>query len=210
MTRLAQTERAALCDTALEVGPDQPTLSGEWTVKDLVVHLLVREGSPAAVGIMVAAFARFTEAESRRVGRRDFAELVAGLRRGPPRLSPLAVPRLDELANTLEYLIHHEDIRRAQPTWSPRLLGDEAERTLWPMVRTMGRRLVRRVPVGLTIADSVSGSTAVLTGGAPEVVVRGVPSEIALYLYGRSPHTRVELLGDDDAVARLRATSLGT
>ena len=53
MTRLAQTERAALCDTALQVGEDQPTLSGEWTVKDLVVHLLVREGSPAAVGILV-------------------------------------------------------------------------------------------------------------------------------------------------------------
>jgi uncharacterized protein (TIGR03085 family) len=209
MTRLAQTERSALCDTALEVGPDQPTLSGEWTVKDLVVHLLVREGSPAAVGIAVAPLAWLTAAEYRRVGRRGFPELVGRLRNGPPRLSPYAVPKLDDLANTLEFFVHHEDIRRAQPTWTPRGLGDDVERTLWPMVRGFGKRLVRRSPAGVTIADSSTGSTAELTSGEQSVTVRGLPSEVTLYVFGRRDQAHVELLGDDDAVARLKATALG-
>jgi uncharacterized protein (TIGR03085 family) len=207
MTRLAQTERAALCDTALQVGADQPTLSGEWTVKDLVVHLVVREGSPAALGIAVAPLAWLTEAEYRRVGRRGFPELVGKLRNGPPRLSPYAVPKLDDLSNTLEFFVHHEDIRRAQPTWTPRTLGDDYERTLWSMIRGFGKRLVRTSPVGVTIANTVTGSTAVLNSGVPSVTVRGLPSEVALYLFGRRDQARVELLGDDEAVDRLKAHS---
>lgn len=209
MTRLARTERSALCDTALEVGEDQPTLSGEWTVKDLIVHLLVREGSPAAVGIVVAPLAWLTEAQSRRVGRRGFAELVEKLRNGPPRLSPYAVPKLDDLANSLEFFVHHEDIRRAQPTWSPRALGDDIERTLWPMVRSFGKRLVRKSPVGVTIADTITGSTAVLKSGVPSVTIRGLPSEVTLYVFNRCDQARVELLGDEDAVARFKGTTLG-
>src|SRR4051794_10618205 len=87
MTSLAQTERAALCDLALQLGEDQPTLAGEWTVKDLVVHLLLREGSPAAVGITVPALAGVADAASRRIARQDFPVLVERLRTGPPRLS---------------------------------------------------------------------------------------------------------------------------
>jgi len=120
---MAQSERAALCDLALQVGEDQPTLSGDWTVKDLVVHLLVREGSPAAVGILLSPLSKLTDLESQRLGRRDFAVLVEKLRSGPPVYSPYAVPRLDALLNTLEFFVHHEDIRRAQPDWSARDLA---------------------------------------------------------------------------------------
>jgi len=207
--RLAQTERAELCDLALQVGGDQPTLSGDWTVKDLVVHLLVREGSPAAAGIVVSPLARLTELESRRVGRRDFAVLVEKLRKGPPLLSPYAVPRLDALFNTLEFFVHHEDVRRAQPAWSPRVLGDEAEKTLWAMIRTAGKGLTRGAEVGITIENSVTGSTSVLKTGGDPVTVRGLPSEVTLFVFGRKPQARVELLGDPGAVARLSAASLG-
>ena len=55
MTRMARTERDALCDLALQLGESEPTLCGDWSVKDLVVHLLVRERSPAAAGITAAA-----------------------------------------------------------------------------------------------------------------------------------------------------------
>src|SRR4051794_3718951 len=84
MTRLARAERAALCDLALQLGEDQPTLCEGWTVKDLVVHLLVRERSPAAVGIVVPPAARLTTLASRRRARQPFAELVETLRGGPP------------------------------------------------------------------------------------------------------------------------------
>jgi uncharacterized protein (TIGR03085 family) len=206
---MAQVERAALCDEALRVGPDRPTLSGEWTVKELVVHLLVREGSPAAVGIFVTPLAGLTARVSERLGRRDFAELVERLRSGPPRLSPYAVPRLDTLFNTLEYFVHHEDIRRAQPDWSPRVLDDDAEKTLWSMVRTAGKGLTRGAPVGVTLENATTGSLAVLKRGAPTVTVRGLPSELTLFVFGRRPQAEVELRGDDDAVARLSEASLG-
>jgi uncharacterized protein (TIGR03085 family) len=209
MTRLAQTERAALCDTALAVGPGRPTLCAGWTVKDLVVHLLVREGSPAAVGIQVAAFAGLTAAASRRVGRRDFPDLVERLRNGPPRLSPLAIPRLDALANTLELFVHHEDVRRAQPGWTARTLGPDADRLLWAQVQPLGRRLVRKVPAAVRIEDAASGATAVLRQGGPEVTVRGLPGEVVLYLFGRGAQADVEVRGDDEAVAGLAGTSLG-
>ncbi len=206
---MAQVERAELCDVALQVGEDQPTLCGDWTVKDLVVHLLVREGSPAAAGIVVPGLSRLTDLEMRRVGRREFAVLVEKLRSGPPVYSPYAVPKLDTLVNTLEFFVHHEDIRRAQPEWSPRKLGDAAEKQLWSMVRTAGKGLTRSAPVGVTIENSVTGSRAVLNAGTPTVTVRGLPSEVTLYVFGRSAQARVELLGDDDAVARLSETSLG-
>lgn len=209
MTRMARTERTALCDTALQVGEDQPTLCGEWTVKDLVVHLLVRERSPAAAGIVVKPLAGLTELESRRLGSRDFAVLVEKLRHGPPRWSPYALPRLDAMLNTLEFFVHHEDIRRAQPGWEPRELMTEQQKLLWAMVRTAGKGLVRRAPVGVTLENATTGSRAVLREAGDQVVVYGEPSETALFVFGRQPQARVELLGDEAAVSRLRAASLG-
>ena len=40
----AQRERAALVETMRTVGPDAPTLCGDWTTRDLAAHLVVREG----------------------------------------------------------------------------------------------------------------------------------------------------------------------
>lgn len=206
---MSRTERSELCDLALQVGGDQPTLCEGWTVKDLVVHLLVRERSPAAVGIAVAPLAGLTEFEYRRVGRGDFPVLVEKLRNGPPALSPYAVPKVEAILNTVEFFVHHEDIRRAQPEWTPRALEEDEEKLLWSMVRTAGKRMTRKAPVGVTIENSVTGSRAVLREGSPEVTVRGLPSELTLFVFGRQPQARVELLGDDDAVARLSSTPLG-
>jgi len=208
MTSLARTERVALCDTALRVGASAPTLCGDWTVKDLTVHLLVRERSPAALGIALKPIAPLTDLEYRRVGRSSFPVLVDRLRSGPPRLSPYALPRVDALLNSLEFFVHHEDIRRAQPDWSPRALGGDDERTLWSMLAPAGRRLTRSVPVGLTIQDTVTGASAVLRSGSPSVTVSGAPGDLVLYVFGRSAQARVELSGEPDAVARLRGTTL--
>jgi uncharacterized protein (TIGR03085 family) len=111
--------------------------------------------------------------------------------------------------NTVEFFVHHEDIRRAQPEWEPRTLADEEEKLLWSMVRTAGKGMTRKAQVGVAIENSVTGSRAVLKDDAPMVTVRGLPSEVTLYTVGRKQHARVELLGDDAAVARLSATTLG-
>jgi len=209
MTRLARSERDALCDLAVQVGPDRPTLCEGWTVKDLVVHLLVREGSPAAVGITVARLAPLTDAAAARTARRPFPELVERLRHGPPWYSPFALPKVDALVNTLELLVHHEDVRRAQPGWAPRDLGERAEGTVWSMLATPGRSLTRKAPVGVSMENAVTADVRVLRDATPSVTVKGPPTEVALYLFGRSAHAQVELLGDVEAVERLSATSLG-
>lgn len=206
---MAQSERRALCDTALQVGEDQPTLCGDWTVKDLVVHLLVRERSLGAVGIAVGPLARVTEAEMRRVGKAGFAELVERLRGGPPPWSPYAVPKIDQLTNTLEFFVHHEDIRRAQDGWEPRELGDDEQKLLWSMVRTAGKQLVRNATVGVWLRNATTGSEVVLKDASEPVVVTGVPSELTMFAFGRQQQARVELSGPDEAVATLTGASLG-
>lgn len=209
MTSLARTERDALCDLALELGPDAPTLSGEWTVKDLVVHLLVRESSPSAVGIVVPALARLTAWESGLRSRRDPPELVEQLRQGPPRWSPLRLAALDRAMNTLEFFVHHEDLRRAQPTWEPRSPDARAEDALWNAIRMAGKGLVRSAAVGVTLERSDTAERAVLKSAGPAVIVRGLPSELVLFVYGRQPQARVDLDGAAADVAALTGADLG-
>jgi uncharacterized protein (TIGR03085 family) len=209
---MAQVERAALCDTALRIGEDQPTLCGGWTVKDLVVHLLLRERSPGALGIGLAPLSGLTQLEMRRIGREDFAVLVERLRSGPPRWSPYAVPKLDTTFNTLEFFVHHEDIRRAQPGWEPRDLGDDAQKLLWSMVRTAGKSLVRKADVGVSFENATTRSRAVLKDPPPDagtVVVSGLPSEVTMFAFGRKGQARVGLRGPDDAIAALTGSALG-
>ena len=209
MSRLARTERAALCDLALELGPDAPTLSGEWTVKDLVVHLLVREGSPAAVGIVVSPLSRLTDLASARLGRRDLSVLVERLREGPPFYSPYGLAKVDKTFNTLEFFVHHEDIRRAQDGWEPRQLDDRTQDVLWKMIRVGGKALVRSAAVGVTLERSDTGELAVLKESSEQVVVRGLPAELVMFAFGRQEQSRVELRGSDHAVARLTGADLG-
>ena len=70
MESMSRTERAALCNTALEAGEQAPTLCGRWTVKDLVIHLLVRERDPlGAPGILVPQLEQLTDRSARRLAR---------------------------------------------------------------------------------------------------------------------------------------------
>ena len=209
MTRMSRTERSALCDTALQAGEDRPTLCEGWTVKDLVVHLLVREGSPAAAGIVVKPLAGLTDAASRRLAREDFPVLVERLRGGPPRWSPYALPKLEPALNTLEFFVHHEDVRRAGPTWTPRELTDREQRALWKTLQVAAKGLTRGLDVGVTLERTDSPARTVVHEGTPMVRVRGLPSELALFVFGRTAVADVELLGDAAAVARLRGSDLG-
>jgi len=209
MSRLAQSERNALCDLALEVGPDAPTLAGDWTVKDLVVHLLVREGSPAAVGIVVRPLAGLTDRTSRRLARQDLAVLVERLRQGPPFYSPFGLAPLDKMLNTVEFFVHHEDIRRAQDGWEPRELPGRAQDALWKLVGLLGKGLVRTTKVGVVLERSDTSERTILKDAPAAVIVRGLPAELVMFVYGRQQQAQVELLGDDADVAALTGADLG-
>lgn len=208
MTSFARRERHSLCDLATASGPDAPTLSGEWTVKDLVVHMLVRERSPlGAPGILLPPLAGLTESVTRRLEQQDFDTLVARLR--SPRLTPVALDLVEARVNALEFFVHHEDIRRASPGWTARTLERHDESVLWSLIQLLGRGLVRPAGVPVTIERTDTAATATLRRGPSPAVVRGLPSEIVLFLYGRRENQGLSFDGPEDAVRRLRGADLG-
>src|SRR4051794_15467850 len=87
-------ERYELCDLMLELGPDVPTLCGEWTAFDLAAHLSIRERNPlSAPGIIVGGpFESFTQKLMDKEQRRGFEAVVARVRT-PPK-GPLSIPAL--------------------------------------------------------------------------------------------------------------------
>jgi uncharacterized protein (TIGR03085 family) len=201
---LARSERNALCDLLLEVGPDAPTLCGGWATRDLAAHLFVRENRPdAAMGIWLAPLSGWTDRVMGKTAGGDFPALVASIRSGPPRWSPMSIESLDADTNTIEYFVHHEDVRRAAPGWEPRLLDAEAAAALWSrLVRGKGV-LLRASPVGVVArpTDGPAAGTAVtLKGGEPPVTLSGPVGEIVLAAYGRRT-SGLEIDGESSDVA---------
>jgi len=212
MEPMSRTERAALCNSALEAGEEAPTLCGVWTVKDLVIHLLVRERDPlASPGILIPQLEKLTERSARRMADQDFTALVERVRSGPPRWSPMAVPPVDRMFNTLEFFVHHEDIRRATPGWQPRELTDRERRTLFKAAATAGKAFVRSagVPVEIRWTDGEREREAVLAKGDDPVVITGEPPELVMYLFGRDQHTGLSFDGPQEHVDALASADLG-
>src|SRR5918995_2840020 len=127
----ARAEREQLCELLLAVGPDAPTLCGDWTTRDLAAHLVVRERRPdGAIGILAKPLAGYGEKVRKHEAERDYDRIVDRVRRGPPLLSPMRPAPIERLVNTIEYFVHHEDVRRASGNWSGRQLDDELEQDL--------------------------------------------------------------------------------
>jgi uncharacterized protein (TIGR03085 family) len=140
-----------------------------------------------------------------RLARTDFGVLVERLR--GPWAVPFGIPGVEHVVNTLEFFVHHEDIRRAQPGWTARTLPETDEQTLWSYLEVVGRGLARQagVPVRLEWASR----TATLRRGEGAVVLRGLPSELALVLQGRARVADVAYDGPARSVAKLRGADLG-
>jgi uncharacterized protein (TIGR03085 family) len=211
VTSLARTERSALADLLDSVGPDQPTLCGDWTTRDLAAHLVVRERRPDTTpGIAISAFAGWTASVQDSYAERPYAELVELVRTGPGRLSPFSLPGADTFFNTTEYAIHHEDVRRAAPGWEPRDLPPRVQDTLWKALAGRApiafRGLACRVELHRT--DRPRAEPLVPSTGDSTVTISGEPMELLLCLFGRRDHARVEVGGDPTAVALLDAFDL--
>ncbi|MEU5721770.1 MULTISPECIES: TIGR03085 family metal-binding protein [unclassified Micromonospora] len=208
MPRYARSEREALADLLLDLGPDAPTIDEGWRTRDLAAHLTVRERRPdAAAGILLRPLRRYGEAVRRRTAAGPYAELVARVRR-PPVWSPVSNPLTDELVNTLEFFIHHEDVRRAQPGWLPRDLPAGFQAVLWKRAAGMARLALRRFPADLLVQAPGFGERTVGRGGDRLRVV-GAPGELVLFLSGRQRVARVQVDGPSAPAERLRAASLG-
>ncbi|GIJ31818.1 TIGR03085 family metal-binding protein [Micromonospora sediminimaris] len=208
MPRYARSEREALTELMSTLGPDAPTLNEGWTTRDLAAHLVVRERRPdAAAGIVLPPLSGHAERVRRQVAALDWTELLAQVRR-PPLWSPVSNPLTDELTNTLEFFIHHEDVRRARAGWQPRELPVGLERGLWRRVSTLGRMALRRFPAQVLVQAPGHGEVATGRGGEPLRLV-GTPGELALFLSGRQRAARVQLDGAPALADRFRTASLG-
>lgn len=206
---IARVERQQLCELLEQVGPQAPTLAGSWLARDLAAHLVVRESRPdAAAGIFVPFLRGHTEAVQQKVAAREWADLVAAVRSGPPKWSPFAIRAVDARANLGEFFIHHEDVRRAQPGWEPRVADGERYRALEALLMKLGRFLLRRCPVTVRL-DPGTGQPFVArrTSRHGSVTVVGTPDELALWCYGREDHAQVELIGSAADVLAVRSAN---
>jgi uncharacterized protein (TIGR03085 family) len=230
-------ERLALAALLDQTGPDAPTLCAGWQTRDLAAHVVLRERRPdAGAGMIGGPLAGYTARVQRRyLERYSYPELIELLAAGPPRLSLFAIGGFEETVNTVEYFVHHEDVRRAAENWTERELPAGLSDALWK--RLKGSRLfLRSAPTGIVFARadatgsanaSFAGTEAAGTGSAntgsantgsantareiiaknatPSVTVAGPPAELTLWSMGRVPAAQVELSGPDEAVARLSA-----
>ncbi|ADB75834.1 TIGR03085 family metal-binding protein [Geodermatophilus obscurus] len=199
---LAARERAALADLLEELGPDAPTRCEGWTTAHLAAHLVTRDRRPdttpgyvlesTRIGRPLAAWSHRVE-DRLRAGSR-YADLVARVRSGPPRWLPAAWPPVSAVVDTAEYVIHHEDVRRAQPGWTPRALPREVQDRLWGNVVLFGRLAAGGVPGALVLRRSDAPRVERRYGsGTPETVVEGEPLELLLWASGRREVARVEV-----------------
>jgi uncharacterized protein (TIGR03085 family) len=212
MTEFAARERQALADLLATVGPDAPTLCEGWHTSDLTAHLVLREGRPdAAIGILAKPVSGWTKrVQDGSRDRTPYPDLVERFRSGPPAWSPTRIGAIGEAANTVEFFVHLEDVRRAAPEWQPRKLDQDYEDELWKRLRGTVKLSFRKVPVGVTLVRTPNQQTVVAKAATPQMVtVSGPVGELVLFCSGRQSVAQVELTGDDAAVEKLRETKLG-
>jgi uncharacterized protein (TIGR03085 family) len=191
-------ERWALCDLLSELGPDAPTLCAGWTSADLAAHLYVRDrrldAGPGNV-VKVPPFAGWTKRVQDNA--RDLLKweaLLSRIRSGPP----APVKPFDRAINTIEYFVHHEDVRRAQPEWAPRVLAPNDDGALWRQLGSMrfgyllSSKVLRRAPAAARL-EAPGREPILLTKSGQGTVVRGPVGEVTLWLVGRKGVAQVDV-----------------
>jgi uncharacterized protein (TIGR03085 family) len=199
-------ERNALADLLLELGPDAPTLCADWTTRDLAIHMVLIERRPDSwVGGPVSDkipklrghFDRIVENER----KRPWPELVDRLRVGP-RHGPFRSHAARNRMFLREYVIHHEDARRARGA-GPRPGLDEIQEAMWNKLKGFARFLKVEGDAGLEFVHP-DGRILTIRKGAPAAQLTGEPIELLLYLFGRTSVAKVELSGDPAAQEAVR------
>jgi uncharacterized protein (TIGR03085 family) len=199
---LAERERRALADLLAELGPDAPTCDEGWDTAHLAAHVVTRDRRPDALpgyGVEALPFGRPLARWSHTVedavrASTPYAELVEKVRSGPPRWLPMGWPGVAQAFNTTEFAIHHEDVRRAQPGWTPRTLPRADQDQLWRAVPLLARMAARRHDGGLRLRRTDTGEEKVVGGSSPSTTVAGEPLELLLWASGRRRFAKVEEL----------------
>jgi uncharacterized protein (TIGR03085 family) len=208
MTQYARDERLALADLLDGVGPDEPTLCEGWTTRDLAAHLVIRDRRPdSALGVLIPAFAGHTERVRLGAAAKPFPELVEEVR-NPPWWSPLGNPVVHELANALEFFVHHEDVRRGTAGWTPRVLDPGHQKAIWGAVKVSARLTLRKLHLPVAVRAPGVGDLRV-GDGTPQATLVGEPGELALFLTGRQRAAQVDVQAPAELAERVRTAKLG-
>lgn len=210
MTTPATLERRRFADELQAVGPDAPTLCEGWTARDLAAHVVLRERRPdAAAGVIVSKLSGYTDKVQEQIAAKDYGRIVDQIRGGPPLWSPTRIGKVDRLANTTEFFVHLEDVRRAQPDWTPRDLDEGLVDDLDAALRRSAKMFARKAPAGITLEPDGGRPHVVANDQEPMVTVRGPVGELVLWIFGRQEHALVSYDGPADAVEALRTASFG-
>lgn len=200
-----ETERTQLVRTLRETDPFAPTLCEGWDVRRLLAHLVLREHAPWRIAADVVRRSKPGQeknlgAEAAAAGTpQGYAALVDRFAAGPGRLSPFRT----DAANLVEYVIHHEDIRRGAGAAAARQLPAGEQQALWKQLGMMARMGYRGSPVGVELALPGSGRRRV-KAGSPSVLVSADVVELALHAMGRRAAANVSIEGGGDAVRAFR------
>lgn len=201
-------EQDLLVETFRGTDPEAPTLCEGWNVRRLLAHLTQREQSPTAR--ILDSIARKPPGQEPRLNklttqaatRPGYDALIEQFIRGPRSWSPMSWAA--DRFNLVEYLIHHEDIRRAgtQPA-EPRNLPDAEQDAVWQQLGLLARLGLRKSPVGVRLATPQGQSRVGKAGDG--VTLTGEPLELALWLSGRRRPAQVTVTGPPEAIDALQA-----
>jgi uncharacterized protein (TIGR03085 family) len=170
----------------------------------------MRERRPdAAAGILLSAVAAHAEKVQQAIAAAEWPELVEQVRSGPPVWSPARLASVDRIVNTVEFFVHHEDVRRASEEWDERELDAELEDRLYWGLSKMAKRLVRSSEVGIVLQPTGGRPPVTLKEASPSVTAAGPVGELVMFVYGRQNKSNVDVAGDDDAVEAVRTASFG-
>jgi uncharacterized protein (TIGR03085 family) len=205
------TEQDALVRTLRSANPDAPTLCEGWDVRRLLAHLVQRQQGP--VDGLKDAVARKPPGQEPGLSRLTdrarspygYARLVDRFVAGPPRWSPMSWAA--EQISFVEYVIHHEDVRRGGTgPAQPRDLPAAEQEAVWKQLGLFALAL-RRSPVGVRLATP-RGETRVVKAG-DGVTLTGEPVELALWISGRREAAHVAVTGAPDAVGTFTSWTQG-
>lgn len=206
--------REVLAETLLAAGPDAPTLCAGWRTRDLAAHLYLRERKAAVgLGLIIKSLAKASDQATAKLAAKlanpdEYAALVKTFRSGPPALSPMKIPAVDESANLIEYFVHTEDVRRAVDRWAPRALDAAYSDALWDDLVKRAAILYRGVDLGIVLVRP-SGPRHVAKRAPVSVAIVGEPGELLMHAHGRVRNALVTFEGQPDAVALLQSAEVG-
>lgn len=207
MQRWDHVELEALLETLRSTDPEAPTLCEGWQARHLAAHLFLRRHQPWQ-SFRQQPDSRFAELAEQAADPAVYATVIDDFAKPPASLSLQALPDgpLGMQTNFVEYVIHHEDLRRGAGPVPPRRLPAPFSDALFERIGLLARAGLRSVDVGVVLVVP-GGRRRVVRKSPDAVAVVGAPVELALVASGRRRAADVEILGEPAAVETFEAAT---